>query len=82
MGIEEHLGYNVLTTTLDEVNRVTSQTDEVGSTITLAYDAPGRGATEVTDPLGATTISPVQSHASPISRTHSVSVGVSAPATL
>jgi RHS repeat-associated protein len=42
----------LFTNTLDSVDRVTQQTDAQGKTITIAYDAPGKGATRVTDPNG------------------------------
>lgn len=38
----------------DDFNRVTSQTDALAKSITVAYDAPARGATQATDPEGGT----------------------------
>ena len=44
-------GATLFTNTFDTVNRLTSQTDAAGASITIAYDAPATGATRVTDPL-------------------------------
>ncbi len=40
--------------TYDSANRIITQTDALGKTITIAYDTPGVGATAVTDPNGGT----------------------------
>lgn len=42
----------LFTNTLDNVHRVTQQTDAQGKTIAIAYDTPGKGSTRVTDPNG------------------------------
>jgi RHS repeat-associated protein len=43
-------GKTLFTNTLDSVNRVVEQTDALGHTISISYDTPDKGVTQVVDP--------------------------------
>jgi len=45
-------GKTLFTNTFDSVNRVVTQTDALGKTISIAYSTPQAGITQVTDPNG------------------------------
>jgi RHS repeat-associated protein len=50
--VTDQAGHLVVANTYDDVHRVTSQTDALGKTISIAYASPGKGATQVTFPGG------------------------------
>jgi YD repeat-containing protein len=52
--VTDRNGHVLVTNSFDQNNRVVTQTDAAGKTLTIDYDAPGKGATEATDPNGHT----------------------------
>jgi RHS repeat-associated protein len=52
LSVTDQTGQTQFTNTLDSVNRVVTQTDSQGKTISLAYSTPSAGVTQVTDPNG------------------------------
>ncbi|OGO09483.1 MAG: hypothetical protein A2Y61_07925 [Chloroflexi bacterium RBG_13_60_13] len=48
--IVDQNGKTLFTNTLDSVNRVIEQTDALDHTISISYDTPAKGVTQVTDP--------------------------------
>jgi len=50
--VVDQTGKTLFTNTFDAVNRVITQTDALGKTITIAYNTPQAGITQVTDPNG------------------------------